>query len=107
MAGASSEGVNALLQARELEADCYATAKLARSHRAAVGAAYRFFRLMGSVRLDSEHPDGTARADNIRNCGTFHLTSLLTSHREALPRWNVHQGITASQLIALVLKEGG
>jgi hypothetical protein len=68
MAGASSSEVSALLQARELEADCYATVTLARSRRAAVDAAYRFFLLMGPVRLDSEHPDGTARAENIRNC---------------------------------------
>jgi hypothetical protein len=71
MAGASSREVSVLLQARELEADCYATVQLARSRRAAVDAAYRFFRRTGPVRLDSEHPDGTARAGHIRDCSTF------------------------------------
>jgi hypothetical protein len=70
MAGAATDEVSALLQARELQADCYAAVRLARSHPAAVDAAYRFFRLMGPVRLDSEHPDGTERAENIRTCST-------------------------------------
>jgi hypothetical protein len=70
MAGGTGVGIE-LAQSRELEADCYAARTLYPSHRSAVEAAIRFFRLMGPVRLDAEHPDGATRAGHILTCSTL------------------------------------
>lgn len=57
-----------LLQARELEADCYATRRLAQANPRAVNAAVRFFIRMGTFRHDLEHPTGAERAAKILSC---------------------------------------
>jgi Zn-dependent peptidase ImmA (M78 family) len=59
---------DSLLQARELEADCFAAAQLAAEHREAVNAAVRFFSQMGPMRFDHEHPTGAQRAARILGC---------------------------------------
>lgn len=68
LAGAGPDSPDSLLQARELEADCYATIRLARSSRPAVEAAVRFFSRMGRLRFDAEHPSGAERAARILAC---------------------------------------
>lgn len=70
LTGASGVAIASRLQTRELEADCYA-ARTLRSRPDAVNAAIRFFRLMGPVRLDLDHPDGDTRARHIRTCSTL------------------------------------
>lgn len=64
-AGAHSD---LLLQARELEADCYATRRLSAINPRAVRAAVRFFTRMGKFRYDLEHPTGAERAAKILSC---------------------------------------
>jgi hypothetical protein len=59
---------DALMQSRELEADCYAAATLGRSDRRAVLAAAQFFGQMGPYRFDREHPSGSQRAARILAC---------------------------------------
>jgi hypothetical protein len=59
---------DALMQSRELEADCYAAATLGRSDRRAVLEAARFFGQMGPYRFDREHPSGSQRAARILAC---------------------------------------
>ncbi len=68
MAGTGASSADRLLQGRELEADCYATRRLAASHRAAVDAALRFFSRMGGFRFDTQHPTGAERAVRILAC---------------------------------------
>ena len=65
---AGVRGQTALLQARELEADCYAARELAAANPAAVGAAIRFFGQMGPFRFDEAHPTGAQRAARILSC---------------------------------------
>ena len=57
-----------LIQARELEADCYAAATLGLADPAAVLTAARFFSQMGPYRFDREHPSGSQRAARILAC---------------------------------------
>jgi len=68
MAGVGNTSPDSLLQARELEADCYATIRLAASHRPAVSAAVRFFTRMGAFRYGADHPTGGERAAKILAC---------------------------------------
>jgi len=56
------------LQARELEADCYAARRLNETQPAAVSAAVEFFSRMGSFRYDTQHPTGAQRAAMILAC---------------------------------------
>lgn len=65
---AGVRGQTALLQARELEADCYAARQLATENPAAVRAAIRFFGQMGPFRLDQAHPTGAQRAARVLSC---------------------------------------
>lgn len=60
--------VQELRQRQELEADCYAAAKLAVSNRAAVEAAIQFFTRMGPFTHDQFHPSGSRRAANLLAC---------------------------------------
>jgi hypothetical protein len=71
MAGQTGVALESLARTRELEADCYAARTLRHSQRHAVESAIRFFRLMGPVRLDAEHPDGATRAGQILSCSTL------------------------------------
>jgi hypothetical protein len=71
LAGGTDATIESLVQTRELEADCYAARTLRSSQPSAVEAAIRFFRLMGPVRLDAEHPDGATRAGHILTCSTL------------------------------------
>ena len=71
MAATTRGGMPALVRASELQADCYAARTLAASRPGAVDAAVRFFLAMGPMRLDEEHPDGTARANRIQHCSTL------------------------------------
>jgi len=64
----SATAAQALLRRYEREADCWAAATLAVSHRAAVVAAIRYFRNIGGLRADLEHPSGTERAAGITAC---------------------------------------
>jgi len=64
----SATAAQALLRRYEREADCWAAARLAVTHRAAVAAAIRYFRNIGSLRADLEHPSGTERAAGITAC---------------------------------------
>ena len=64
----SATAAQALLRRYEEEADCWAAATLAVTHRAAVLAAIRYFRNIGSLRADVEHPSGTERAAAITAC---------------------------------------
>lgn len=64
----SATAAQALLRRYEHEADCWAAATLALTHRAAVSAAIRYFRNIGPLRADLEHPSGTERAAAITAC---------------------------------------
>ena len=55
-------------QRQELEADCYAAVRLARSSRASVEAAVQFFTRMGLFSHDRYHPSGSRRAANLLAC---------------------------------------
>lgn len=55
-------------QRQELEADCYAAARLATEHRDAVEAAIRLFTRMGAFRFDRLHPTGSQRAASLLAC---------------------------------------
>lgn len=55
-------------QRQELEADCYAAARLARTSRASVEAAVQFFTRMGLFSHDRFHPTGSRRAANLLAC---------------------------------------
>jgi hypothetical protein len=57
-----------LRQRQELEADCYAAARLARTNRASVEAAVQFFTGMGLFSHDRYHPSGSRRAANLLAC---------------------------------------
>ncbi len=57
-----------LIRRQELEADCYATARLAGSDRAAVEAALRFFTRLGPFSFDGVHPTGAQRVGKILEC---------------------------------------
>ena len=57
-----------LRQRQELEADCYAAVRLARSSRASVEAAVQFFTRMGLFSHDRFHPTGARRAANLLAC---------------------------------------
>ena len=59
---------DALIQGRELEADCYAAATLGRTNPRTVLAAAQFFSQMGPYRFDREHPSGSQRAARILAC---------------------------------------
>jgi Zn-dependent protease with chaperone function len=59
---------DAMIQLRELEADCYAAATLGLTDPRAVMAAVRFFSQMGPYRFDREHPSGSQRAARILAC---------------------------------------
>jgi hypothetical protein len=59
---------NALRLHQELEADCYATQRLAAHDRAAVEAALDFFLRMGKRSFDALHPTGSQRAAKILAC---------------------------------------
>ena len=55
-------------QRQELEADCYAAARLAGTNRASVEAAVQFFTRMGLFSHDRYHPSGSRRAANLLAC---------------------------------------
>ncbi len=55
-------------QKQELQADCYAATRLARTNPEAVNAAVGFFSRMGPFRYDQLHPSGAQRAANILAC---------------------------------------
>ncbi len=55
-------------QKQELQADCYAASRLARTNPVAVDAAVAFFSRMGPFRYDQLHPSGAQRAANILAC---------------------------------------
>jgi hypothetical protein len=59
---------DSVLQAQELEADCYAAAQLGTRDREAVEAAIRFFTRLGPFRFDAFHPTGAQRATRILSC---------------------------------------
>jgi hypothetical protein len=64
----SATAAQALLRRYEYEADCWAAVTLAVSHQAAVSAAIQYFRNVGALRADLEHPSGTERAAGITAC---------------------------------------
>ena len=66
--GVASASRDSVLQSRELAADCYATAALARTDREAIDAAVRYFSRQGPFRFDVGHPTGAQRAANILAC---------------------------------------
>jgi hypothetical protein len=68
LAGMSDGVRDSLLQAQELEADCYAAAQLGGRDREAVEAAIRFFTRLGPFRFDAVHPTGAQRATRILSC---------------------------------------
>lgn len=55
-------------QRQELEADCYAANRLARTSRTSVEAAIAFFTRMGLYSHDRFHPSGASRAANLLAC---------------------------------------
>jgi hypothetical protein len=59
---------DSILQAQELEADCYAASLEGEDARAATEAALRFFARLGPFRFDAEHPTGAQRAARILMC---------------------------------------
>ncbi len=61
-------GIASVRQRQELEADCYAAARLGLANPEAVRAAARFFSRMGPFRFDTLHPSGAQRAANILAC---------------------------------------
>ncbi len=67
LAGRDSNVVE-VRQRQELEADCYAAARLARSSRASIEAAVQFFTRMGLFSHDRFHPSGSRRAANLLAC---------------------------------------
>lgn len=67
LAGRDSN-VAELRQRQELEADCYAAARLARIDRASIEAAIQFFTRMGLFSHDRYHPPGSRRAANLLAC---------------------------------------
>ena len=60
--------VDQVRQRQELEADCYAAVRLARTSRASVEAAVQFFTRMGLFSHDHFHPSGSRRAANLLAC---------------------------------------
>lgn len=64
----SATAAQALLRRYEREADCWAATTLARSRPTAVLAAIRYFRNIGPLRADLEHPSGMERAGGITAC---------------------------------------
>lgn len=64
----SATAAQALLRRYEREADCWAATTLAASRPTAVLAAIQYFRNIGSLRADLEHPSGTERAAGITAC---------------------------------------
>lgn len=64
----SVTAAQALVRRYEREADCWAATTLAAAHRAAVLAAIRYFRNIGPLRADLEHPSGMERAAGITAC---------------------------------------
>ena len=67
LAGLGSN-VAELRQRQELEADCYAAARLAGTSRASIEAAVQFFTRMGLFSHDRYHPSGSRRAANLLAC---------------------------------------
>jgi hypothetical protein len=63
------DAIEQLLQGWELDADCFAAARLARERPSALLAAIGFFERMGLDRVDREHPTGSARAAQLTACG--------------------------------------
>jgi len=63
------DALEQLLQGWELDADCFAAARLARERPSALLAAIGFFERMGLDRVDREHPSGSARAAQLTACG--------------------------------------
>ena len=55
-------------QRQELQADCYAANRLARTSRTSVEAAIAFFTRMGLYSHDRFHPSGASRAANLLAC---------------------------------------
>lgn len=66
--GGRDSSVAEIRQRQELEADCYAAARLARSSRASIEAAVQFFTRMGLFSHDRFHPSGSRRAANLLAC---------------------------------------
>ena len=64
----SATAAQALLRRYEREADCWAATTLAVSRPTAVLAAIRYFRNIGALRADLEHPSGMERAAGITAC---------------------------------------
>jgi hypothetical protein len=59
---------DSILQAQELEADCYAASQPGPEARGATEAALRFFARLGPFRFDAEHPTGAQRAARLLTC---------------------------------------
>jgi hypothetical protein len=59
---------DSVLQAQELEADCYAASQTGPAARAAAEAAIRFFTRLGPFRFDNQHPTGAQRVSRILAC---------------------------------------
>jgi hypothetical protein len=64
----SATAAQALLRRYERDADCWAATTLAVSRPTAVLAAIRYFRNVGPLRADLEHPSGMERAAGITAC---------------------------------------
>lgn len=60
--------LDAVLQTRELAADCWAASSLGATNRPAVLEAVKFFGKLGSFSFDKAHPSGAQRAATILSC---------------------------------------
>lgn len=59
---------DSILQAMELEADCFAASQTGDPARRATDAAIRFFTRLGPFRFDNQHPTGAQRVARILTC---------------------------------------
>jgi IrrE N-terminal-like domain len=59
---------DSLLQAQELQADCFAAGQPGLEARKAAEAAIRFFTRLGPFRFDNQHPTGAQRVSRILAC---------------------------------------
>jgi hypothetical protein len=68
LTNATGADADSVLQAAELEADCYAASQLTASHPEALLAAIHFLQQLGDTPRTGDHPSGNRRATVIRSC---------------------------------------